>query len=344
MLGISVYFQDFSEQYLNDASLAKVRYVFTSLHIPEEDYSTLPDKLPIFLDTCKELGLEIVPDISPQTLEKLNIQDNNFNQLKQMGFKAVRLDYGLDDIEVVKELMEDFDLFLNASVVDEKYLQQLQEAKIPLEKITLTHNFYPHPETGLSLEDFKEKNKLFKQYGFKIQAFVCGDKIKRYPLYEGLPTVEAHRDIHPLVAAVELLETQDVDDIFIGDSEAKIDTLKQIQFYMQEKVIVIKAHFEKEFHYLYDEIQTCRKDNSKDVIRLNTPRIQDVPQFNNGKRYRGTITMDNSLFGRYAGEIQLIKKEKHRDARVNIIGFIHPDYIELVDFIKPESKIKFEKL
>ena len=48
MLGISVYFQDLNLKYLEEAKKCGAKYVFTSLHIPEEDYSDLDQKLPLF--------------------------------------------------------------------------------------------------------------------------------------------------------------------------------------------------------------------------------------------------------------------------------------------------------
>ena len=49
MLGISVYFQDLDEQYIKTCAQIGIQYVFTSLHIPEEDYSQLDKKLPQFI-------------------------------------------------------------------------------------------------------------------------------------------------------------------------------------------------------------------------------------------------------------------------------------------------------
>ena len=189
MLGISVYFQDLNLKYLEEAKKCGAKYVFTSLHIPEEDYSDLDQKLPLFLEKCHSLGLQVVPDVSPVTFEKLNIPHQDYKQLKRMGFKALRLDYGFDDYEVIKELQKDFYLMLNASVVNDQYLKGAQEAGVDFDKLALTHNFYPHSETGLSLEYFQKKNKTFQKYHLTVQAFVCGDVLKRFPLYEGLPIV-----------------------------------------------------------------------------------------------------------------------------------------------------------
>src|SRR5699024_6709120 len=104
MLGISVYFQDYDENYLKKAAQAGAKYIFTSFQIPEEDYSDLDQKLPGFFELCEELRLEVIPDVSPATLEKLGIKGDDFEALKDKGFKALRLDYGFDVFELSDEL------------------------------------------------------------------------------------------------------------------------------------------------------------------------------------------------------------------------------------------------
>lgn len=344
MLGISVYFQDLDLDYLKQAASLGAKYVFTSLHIPEEDYSTLPEKMPLFLDACNRFGLSIVPDVSPVTFEKLGIEKNDYAKLKEMGFTALRLDYGFDDYEVIKTLLQDFDLMLNASVVDEVYLQGAKAAGIDLNRIVLTHNFYPHNQTGLGFDYFMKKNEAFHAYDMRIQAFVCGDSLKRFPLYEGLPTVEKHRTMHPYVAAVELMSVCGVDDIMIGDSKAKIETLEYIKAYMDDKTMIIKAHFEPGYESFYEGVYASRKDLSEHVVRITTPRVANVEVYHNTIRPRGSITMDNHLFGRYGGEVQLLKKDFDIDARVNVIGYIHPEFIDLLDYVDRDTKIKFVKM
>lgn len=344
MLGISVYFQDLDFTYLEEAAKCEAKYVFTSLHIPEEDYTSLPEKLPLFLSTCQRLGLEIVPDVSPVTFEKLGITPGDYGKLKEMGFHSLRLDYGFDDFDVLKLLLKDFKLMLNASVVNKEYLMNAQSAGIDFTNITLTHNFYPHNETGLGFTYFMEKNRVFQEFGLRLQAFVCGDELKRFPLYEGLPTVEKHRTMHPYVAAVELMSVCGVDDIMIGDSKAKIETLSFIQAYMKDKTMYIKAYFEPGYEHFYEGTYESRKDLSEHVVRITTPRVSNVPVYHNTIRPKGSITMDNQLFGRYGGEMQLLKKDFDMDARVNVIGYIHPEFIDLLEYIDRDTKIKFVRM
>ena len=90
--------------------------------------------LPEFLEKVQEYGLSLVPDISPKTFEKLGVKEGDYEALKEMGFTALRLDYGFEDYELVKKLQEDFELILNASVVNKDDLVKAKNAGVDLEK------------------------------------------------------------------------------------------------------------------------------------------------------------------------------------------------------------------
>lgn len=343
MLGISIYFQDFDLDYLKMAKESGVKYIFTSLHIPEEDYTDLDEKLNKLLSFCNENDIFLVPDISPNTFKKLHVKESDYKTLKKMGFKALRLDFGFDDYNFIKLLQKDFYLMLNASTADIKYLKDLEKHGVKVNEVALFHNFYPHTNTGLELEYFKEKNKELSQFKCDIQAFVCGDDLKRFPLYEGLPTLEKHRSKHPFVAAVELIKKCGVNDIFIGDSKAKISTLKEISEYMKDKTMRIKCILEKKYEYLYEQKISVRKDLSANIVRLLLPRKENVEIYHNVDRPKGSIVMENLLAKRYGGEVFITKKDLGFEARSNVIGYIHQEYIDLVDYIDDETTIVFEK-
>lgn len=344
MLGISSYFQDLDYEYLKKASTYGAKYLFTSLHIPEEDYSKLSEEMPRFLKAVQEYGLELVPDISPATFEKLNVKSNDYLKLKELGFTTLRLDYGFDDYAVVNELLENFELVLNASVVDEAYIIGAMAAGVDMSRVKVLHNFYPKTDTGLSLDFFKKINDVFIRYNIHIMAFVPGDKLKRFPLYEGLPTIESHRSMNPYVAAVQLNHDYAVEDILIGDSFARDTTLQYIDAYVNTKVMHIPVSFEEPYHDMYDREYSVRRDMADSIVRILTPRIPDIPAQYNNTRYRGTITLDNFLAGRYSGEIQIMKTDSLMSARANVIGFVHPEYVGLIDFIDRYTKIKFVRI
>lgn len=344
MLGISVYLQDLDVEYIQKASQLGVEYVFTSLHIPEEDFSDIDEKLPLLLKTCEENGLSLVPDVSPGTFQKLGIELGDITSLKKMGLSSLRLDYGFDDLEEVKKLQEHFLLMLNASTVDEEYLLRAKAYGIDLSKITMAHNFYPKTDTALSTSYFAQLNEVFFKYEMDVLTFVPGDLLKRFPLYEGLPTIEKHRGVHPFVAAVELIQQYGISDIMIGDSFAKLNTLEKIKRYMTDKTLTLPVSFIPEFTQMYNGVYEVRKDMPQKVIRLGNmgnPRIPNVPIATTGNKLSGTITMENKLAGRYSGEIQICKEDLPISPSSNIIGFVHPEYVDLLQYVDSYTKILF---
>lgn len=344
MLGISVYFKDYNPHYLEQAAHAGAKYVFTSLQIPEEDYSDLDQKLPAFFSKCKTLGLQVIPDVSPATFAKLGIEKGDYQELSRRGFKSLRLDYGFDDFKLIKKLQENFFILLNASVVTPAYLRQARKAGIDLKRVALTYNFYPHTDTGLGWESFKRRNWLLKDEGLITQAFVAGDVLKRFPLYEGLPTVEKQRTMNPYVAAVQLIHEANVDDVFIGDSQASISSLRNIVAYQKKQVLHLPCHLLRDYKDLYGQVISLRADQPENLVRLLLPRKAGVAIKNNNMRRRGSIIMQNKLAGRYSGEVYLAKKNLPFEARSNVIGFIDPSYLPLLDEIEPSNKIVFDQL
>lgn len=341
MLGISTYFKDLDYKYLERASEIGAKYLFTSLHIPEEDLSNLDEQLTTFLEKVNDYNLSLVPDISPRTFEKLGVAEGDYQALKEMDFKALRLDYGFEDYELVKELQKDFELILNASVVTKEDLLEAKEAGVDLEKISVMHNFYPKTGTGLPAQSFKKLNKSFEEMNIKTMAFIAGDKLKRFPLYEGLPTLEKHRVVHPYVAAVELIEDFGIQDILIGDSKAEYKTLEWIEAYRKDRVMHIPAYFEKEFKSMYEELFNVRRDSSEAMVRLMVERKADIPVNKNNIQHYGSITMENMLAGRYSGELYINKINEQFSPRSNVLGFVHPDFLGLIPYIDRDIEIKF---
>lgn len=344
MIGISVYLSDIDESYILKASEYGARYIFTSLHIPEEQIDDLDQKLPRFLELVHSLGMSLIPDISPYTFEKLGLQNNDFGGLKNLGFDLVRLDFGFEDVDNVIEISKHFNIVLNASLVDGTYLRNLQAHDFDLSTMYLMHNFYPRQDTGLSEPYFRSLNDIHKEFPIKTMVFVPGDKKRRLPLYEGLPTLEKHRDVNPYVAAVELISTYGIDSIFIGDNQAHHHTLKFINDYEKDRIVTIPARLNEDYAYLYEKDYAVRKDQAEAIIRLAIDRVKDLDIESNNMRKRGSIIVDNKLAGRYSGEIQILKKTMIYSSRSNNIGWVHPEYVDVLDAIDHHTKIRFVRI
>lgn len=330
MLGISVYFRDYDSLYLKEAAERGVTYVFTSLQLQEDDRSTIKDNLLLLQKDCLVCGLKLIVDISPETKNILNIQ--SYDELKNFGVEVIRLDYGFDDIKEVIELSKQYQLILNASTLEGKYLKALKNTEIDMSSLTAMHNFYPQRFTALSLQEFINQNQKIKEYGLRTMAFVCGDEMYRYPFYEGLPTLEEHRGVNPYIATLQMIKECYVDDVMIGDSKAKLSTLTMMSKLCRGRV-TIPAIIEPSYRAYLQNRYLVRKDISEHLLRLVVPRIQGIEPYHCVNRIKGSIVLLNKEYQRYSGEIQIVKRDLPFDLRCNVIGYVHPEYIELLQYI-----------
>ncbi|NHM33743.1 MupG family TIM beta-alpha barrel fold protein [Neobacillus terrae] len=331
MIGISFYLNDpLAESRLETAGKQGVKRAFTSLHIPEES-GDLADRAKKLLQKAKEEGIEVYADVSYRTPSHLGLE--NLNELKNLGVGGLRLDDFFQSGTII-QLSKEFKIAVNASILFEDDLNALLALGLEPEQVIAWHNFYPRPETGLDEQFFREQNALFQKLGIPVAAYVPGDGEKRGPLYEGLPTLENHRNLDPFLAALELYQCG-IEDVYIGDPEVSGSLLQKIMEFEQTKTIAIRVEG------LVSGEFSLRPDFARDVLRLmDTRRTEPVSPANTVARSRGTITMDNDLYGRYRGEVQVVLNPLPADERVNVIGRVIEEDIPLLSYIRPGQRIK----
>ncbi|MGG3466103.1 MupG family TIM beta-alpha barrel fold protein [Neobacillus pocheonensis] len=331
MIGISFYLNDpLAEERIILAGKMGVKRAFTSLHIPEEsgDLAARAKKL---LQTAKEVGIEVYADVSARTPAHLGLE--SLSSLKSLGVGGLRLDDFFDN-ETILGLAKDFKLALNASILFEKDLRALLGGGLETSQLLAWHNFYPRRETGLAESFFHSQNELYARFGIPVSAYIPGDGEKRGPLFEGLPTLEKHREADPFVAALELFKAG-VEDVYIGDPEVSANLLEKLMAFDRDAFVSVRivGFQEGEFR--------LRPDFSRDVLRLmDTRSSEPVPPENTGARPIGTITIDNDRYGRYRGEVQIAIQDLPADERVNVAGRVEEEDLPLLSFLLPGQKVK----
>ena len=207
------------------------------------------------------------------------------------------------------------------------------------------HNFYPRPETGLDDSCFGKLTERLQNMGIKVLAFAPGDTILRQPLFERLPTLEKHRYLPPSVGVIELKQRYRVDGIFIGDPGLSVTEYKHIDTFFREGCVEIPAYLQEKYKNLYGRIFTCRVDSPSWIIRFQESREYSCcgdsiqPEIPEERRY-GSITIDNYNYGRYSGEIQMVRDDLPANEKINIIGHVNHNYYGLLDSILPGCKFK----
>lgn len=340
ILGASLYLNTYDKEYLLKLEQKGYKYIFTSLHIPEDDFKE--DVISEILDFSKRSNISLMVDVSPETLKKLNVLD--ILELKGYNISTIRLDYGFDDVEYVKVLSESFEIVLNASVLKASYIKSLVDVGVDVTRIKALHNFYPKVNTGLDEEKFSRLNDMLTGFGIEVFGFVAGDAVLRYPTYEGLVTLEKHRGMCPYVAAVELYRKYQVSGVFVGDGVMSDVLLDRLQTLSDNNTIEIKCSLFKEYEYLYDNPVRKRVDSNSRVSRLLTRSGEAIEQANCLVRERGNIAITNGLYGRYAGEVEVSNSSLGFDSRFNTIGYVLPSDLGLLDMLDHYDTIIFRRI
>ncbi|MGL4798462.1 MAG: MupG family TIM beta-alpha barrel fold protein [Cellulosilyticaceae bacterium] len=343
-LGFSAYLSHFEEQKPFLMQFAhEGRLVFISLHIPEEIGETFAAKAQEMIGWLKTYGFKIVGDISKRTLTQFGCH-SIVELAEKLELSMLRIDYGFEVDEII-EAGKKYPLAFNASTVAG---EDAEKIKVQAKQIVAIHNFYPREYTGLSERQFGVMNQELRAKGVGVMAFIpCMEK-SRGPVYAGLPTLEHQRMKNAYVNFMELIQRDDLDGVILGDLGVRQEDADLIRKYEKEKVISIPVCFEPPYEYLYNQTYTIRVDSPDRLLRLQesrefaTPGEKIIP-YQCKERKRGVITCDNERYGRYSGEIQLLKEALPMDSRVNVIGTIGEAYMELVDFVPNGYKICFVK-
>lgn len=329
------------EKRFEQANRFGCRELFTSLHIHEDDFAMYRKRLLEIGELAKQYEVGIVADVTPASLVKIGMDGGNLDLLVRFGICGLRLDDGFSVAEAA-QLSQQIKVVFNASTMTEEECDKLAACDVNWDRLEAWHNFYPRPETGLSKETVIRKNKMLSRKGIRtIAAFIPGNKEKRGPLHQGLPTLEAHRNIDPLCAYAELVRDCGVNKVFVGDGSMTDEALMRMKEF-RDGVIPLRYRPLIQQHELLSMIETVhtnRRDEARDVIRSRESRLSFLwPKHLMEpactiERQKGSVTMDNIRYGRYAGELQITLTDLPADDKVNVIGRIIAEDLPLLAYV-----------
>lgn len=309
--------------------------VFASLQIPGDSGEALKRTLSAVGPQIKALGLDFVVDISPRTFQNFTLKD-----LKEFGITGLRIDNGMTEKEIA-DLSKEFQIILNASTLDDAFMEGLKENGFS-QPFEAWHNYYPRKNTGLWERFFAERNDWLKNHNVKTGAFMAGDKEMRGTVFEGLPTLEKHRGASPFEAFLELKEHYRTDTILLGDFDLCQDTYFQFLSFAKDGAIPLQVENVRE-EAILNTVFHNRFDIARDVIRADEFRRRNKKEYLPDlccERVPGTVTIDNRLYGRYMGELQIVLVSLPADERVNAAAQVAEKDLPLLPYIQ-ESRHGF---
>ena len=338
-LGFSLYLSTYEQQ----RDMLKLRAgtgapIFLSLHISEEFDATYCQRARAICHSLAAFGFRTIADVSVKTLQQFGCC--SLTELaKELKLWGLRIDYGFTPAEI-GEMATRMPIVLNASTTSPADARRIAAMG---QEVFALHNFYPRPETGLDEDYLMETSQKLREAGLSVQCFIPGDTLLRGPLHEGLPTLEAHRHVLPSAAFVDLALRFGMEDIFLADPGLSEKEMDRIARFCKTGVISIPAQLDEDWKHLYGRVFTCRVDSPNRLIRFQESRIYSCPgetvePKNCTERRRGVITVDNRSYGRYSGELMLIREDLPADGRVNVIGSVPENAWLLVDRIERGAK------
>lgn len=342
--GISIYFGldntlEENIELIKRAHALGIRKIFTSLQIPETDDSRLKPELTTVLELTKSMNMEVVADVNALLLR-------DTPNLAGLGIQRLRLDDGYN-AQQITSFSRRFPICLNASTLDGIALNKLAKLEMNFDNTEAIFNFYPHPYTGQTAELVYERTKLLQAFGIKVSAFVPSENRKRGPIYKGLPTIEASRNL-PVQQAAFQLAAMGLDGIFIGDSLPSDEEIQVLAKLNVPSVLELPCESLEDNIGLQDMVFTVRPDISPCLIRTMEARKTLGHQTISAKESmpvtRGSIVLDNDGYGRYKGEIGISKVNLPPDSKVNVIGQIKASESYLLDCLWPGTRFKLVKL
>ncbi|CQR57364.1 DUF871 domain-containing protein [Paenibacillus riograndensis] len=319
---------DKTMEYLRYMQLNGFNSIFTSLQIPEEDPRELLEPLTSIGQFARKHNMLFMVDVSPRTFEHFSLQ-----QLKDSGVTGLRIDNGMEIAEIAG-LTHEWRVALNASTIDQAFLDGLRGQQANFASLEAWHNYYPRPETGLELTIFQNQNRWLQSQGLTVAAFIPGDGDLRGPLHEGLPSLEKHRHLSPFAGYLELVQECFVDHVLIGDLSVSSWTMQQFLAW-NEGAVLLGVEKQRPSH-VWEAVHHNRPDIARDVIRSEEARHHfrgSILPEHTVERPAGALTIDNDKYLRYRGEFQIVLQPLPADERVNVIGYVAQRDIPLLPLL-----------
>lgn len=315
--------------------------IFTTLHLPEYSLTEQLAAYEMIAEETRRHHMELTVDLGGPFIGKIFEDGKAIKVIKDRSPDFIRLDYGYDEKQV-RRLYKEFNLqgfVINASIYDEKETEaiiDLFKRIDPNIKIRACHNYYIRNESGLDDIFAARQDAFFARYDIPVYYCVPSHTSPRGPLHEGLCTLEKHRHMSIRNVLTDLIMNHDLKAFMMADEWLTEDEFKQIEtvfeqleknkgknrigitFYdnvsQEEKDIVLGKHL-----FRYDSpIANLRSQSSREMAEF----AKDVKPNNMVIRKTGDVTIDNSLYKRYSGEMEVMLEDHDQDDRVNVVAHI----------------------
>lgn len=361
-LGISLYPEFASQEdnfaYLRRAAEHGFDVLFLALLGAKGTYEEVVERYLPYTRLAHELGFEIFCDVNPMVLKRLGVGISMFQGgidltfFKELGIDAMRLDLGMSDLEeaALAKNADGIKICINGAAVTD-HVGALLSCGAPREVLVGCHNYYPHRYTGVSLDYFMRGTEHWAKRGMRLQAFVSSNAPEAFgpwPVTEGLPTLEMHRDLPTEVQLKHFVMMGCVGDVLIGNCFATDDELAAMERANSDRVRfttrLVDGLPQDMARRLGMNLSVRGDCTSGYMIRTLESRMDPAPvePFNTVDIERGDVIIDNRLYGQYAGEVQIALAPMKNSGKTNVVGHIDDCEHVLLDYLAAGTRFAFD--
>ncbi|MGM9959713.1 MAG: MupG family TIM beta-alpha barrel fold protein [Allobaculum sp.] len=242
-LGVSLYPEQESieeiESYLKMASERGFTKVFTSLFSVPGTKEEIMNYFKTFTAIAHKYGFEVDGDVNFAFFKMMGAKPDDLSVFKEMGVDVIRMDGPYKDERDAQVVNNAQGLKIEFNTCMKDIIDNAIAHGANPENIVTCHNFYPQRYTCPALEDVKAENIELKDYPV---AMFMSSQVKGthgpWPVSDGLPTIEEHRNI-PLESQLKhMVAMKTVDEALIGNA-----------FASEEELDAVKATFDKIYFY-----------------------------------------------------------------------------------------------
>lgn len=351
-LGISVYpehtTKDKAYAYMRLAGSLGFKRVFTCFLSVKESKDDLVRNFKEFCSVAHEAGLIVSADTNPQVFEHIGATPYDLSLFHEIGLDIIRLDgnFGAPADAAITHNPYGIKIEYNASGTIA--IDNLIRTGADRENMCMCSNFFPQRHTGMSLDRYIELTSRYQKENMRIASFISSQEKNTngpWPVYDGLPTLEMHRDLPIDLQLRHMNAVNMCQDIMVGNCFASEAELKAMADTDLTKINVkVEAvgdlnATEKEI-LLWDKHQN-RDDANEWIVRSSWPRIifagKNIParSVNGFTAHRGDVLIVNDNLEHYRGELWLVLKDMDVSNEYNLVGRISPNEQILLNWIKP---------
>lgn len=357
-LGISIYPEKTTEEliynYIDLASKYGFSRIFSCLLSVNDTRENIKNEFKKINEYAKEKGFEIIVDVSPRVFEDLGISYKDLSFFKEIGADGLRLDMGFTGSEEALMTFNDEGLKIEINMSNNtNYIDTIIDYMPNKDNLIACHNFYPHRYSGLNFDHFMKCTERFNKYGLRTAAFITSQNENTFgpwPVTDGLPTLELHRNLPIEVQAKHLIALGNINDIIISNCYPSEDEMKKLGSMRKDMVTfdlqLVDGVPEIEQKILFEEKHFNRGDFSDNIIRSTQSRVKykghNFKLFNAPEIIkRGDVVIESSEYGHYAGELQIALSDMKNSGKSNVVGHIKEEEIFILDYIRPWQKFNF---